>query len=138
MATGTSGTTLNYSAAGSSNTLKVEISGATDTTLTTTITGDSNEVSLCGTLSTLASANASATCATEVSVDTTDTTISITGDSNKVAIGADAVNAINTITIGGNGASNYNVVNLRQAGLDNPNVTLMVDGNTNAINIIQN
>jgi hypothetical protein len=65
--------------------------------------------------------------------------VSITGEGNKVAIGADAVNAINTITIGGsNVASNYNVVNLQQAGLDNPNVTLIVDGNTNAINITQN
>jgi hypothetical protein len=136
-AAGASGSVINYTATGSSNVLDVDISTATDTTLTTTVTGDSNEVTLCGTLGTAASAVASATCATELSADTTDTTIAITGDSNKVAVGADAANAVNKVTIGGTIASGYNVVNLSQTGLDSPNVTLNVDGNTNAINITQ-
>jgi hypothetical protein len=136
-AVGASGTVINYTATGSSNVLDVDISTATDTTLTTTITGDSNEVTLCGTLSTVASANASATCATEVSADTVTSTIAITGDSNKVAIGADAGGAVNNITLGANVSSSFNTINLQQSGLDVPNVTLNVDGNTNAINITQ-
>ena len=136
-ATGASGTVINYDATGSTNTLDVDISTATDTKLTTTITGDSNEVTLCGTLSTTASAVASATCATEVSADTVTTTLDITGDSNKVAIGADAGSAVNTITLGANVSSSFNTINLQQSGLDVPVVTLNVDGNTNAINITQ-
>jgi len=137
-ATGASGTVIDYTAIGGSNILDVDISTATDTTLTTTITGDSNEVTLCGSLGTDASAVGSATCATEVTADTTTTNIAITGDSNKVAVGADAASAVNNITIGANVGSNYNVVNISQTGLDTPNVTLNVDGDTNAINIIQN
>ena len=136
-ATGASGSVINYNATGSSNVLDVDISTAADTTLTTTITGDSNEVTLCGTLGTNASGVGSATCGTELSADTTDTTISINGDSNKVAVGADAPNAVNNITIGGTNVSDYNVINLSQTGLDIPVVTLNVDGDSNAINIIQ-
>ena len=136
-ATGASGSVINYNATGSSNVLDVDISTAMDTTLTTTITGDSNEVTLCGTLATDASAVASATCGTEVSADTTDTTISITGSGNKVAVGADAPNAVNNITIGGTNVSDYNVINLSQTGLDSPTVQLNVDGTSNAINITQ-
>ena len=136
-ATGASGTVINYDATGGSNVLDVDISTATDTKLTTTITGDSNEVTLCGTLGTVATATASATCATEVSADTVTTTLAITGDSNKVAIGADAGSAVNTITLGANTKSDYNTINLQQTGLDVPVVTLNVDGNTNAINITQ-
>lgn len=137
-ATGASGTTLNYSATGGSNVLDVDISTATDTTLTTTITGDSNEVTLCGSLATKASAVASATCATELSANTTTTNLAITGDSNKIAVGADAASAVNNITVGGNIGSNLNVINLEQSGTDVPNVTLNVDGDSNAVNITQN
>jgi hypothetical protein len=137
-ATGASGTVINYTATGSSNILDVDISAATDTTLTTTIAGDSNEVTLCGTLGTVASVGVSATCATEVSASTTDTTVTIAGDSNQVAVGVDAANAVNKINIGAGGVSSYNIVNLSQTGLDSPVVTLNVDGSTNAINITQN
>lgn len=135
---GTSGTTLNYSATGGSNVLDVQIDGASDTTLTTAITGDTNEVTLCGTLSTQASAVASAACSAGVSVNTTTTNIAITGDTNKVAVGASAATAVNNITIGANVGSNGNVVNLNQTGTDTPAVTVNVDGSTNAVNILQN
>ena len=135
---GTSGTILNYTAAGGTNKLDVQIDGATDTSLTTTITGDSNEVTLCGSLTTKASSVASATCTNGVQVNTTTTTVGITGDCNKVAIGADAATAVNNITIGGTTSSNTNVVNLEQTGTDTPVVTLNVDGDSNAINITQN
>ena len=137
MTSGTSGTILNYNATGGSNVLNVEIDGATDTKLTTTITGDSNEVTACGTMTQTAGTNQSATCATGVQANTTTSIIDITGSSNKVALGLDAPSAVNTITIGGNITSNTNVVNLSQTGLDIPIVTLNVDGDSNAINIIQ-
>jgi hypothetical protein len=136
--TGTSGTVLNYSAAGGSNKLDVQIDGASDTTLTTAITGDSNEVTLCGTIATSAGAAVSATCTNGVQVNTTTTNVAITGDSNKVAVGANAATAVNNITIGGNIQSDSNIVNLSQTGSDTPAVTLNVDGSTNAVNIIQN
>ena len=138
MSVGTSGSTVNYTATGGSNILNVEIDGAADTKLTTTIAGDSNEITLCGTLGTNASlAGVSATCATGVQANTTTNNIAITGDGNKVAMGADAASAVNNITIGGNVTSNDNVINLLQTGSDVPNVTLNVDGSTNAINITQ-
>jgi|TARA_R110000822_G_scaffold63630_2_gene156207 hypothetical protein len=135
---GTSGTVLNYSATGGSNILDVQIDGASDTTLTTAITGDSNEVTLCGTIATNAGAAVSATCTNGVQVNTTTTNVAITGDSNKVAVGANAATAVNNITIGGNIQSDSNIVNLSQTGSDTPAVTLNVDGSTNAVNIIQN
>jgi hypothetical protein len=135
---GTSGTILDYTATGSSNILEVEIDGAADTKLTATITGDSNELTLCGTLGTDAATATSATCATGVQADTTESTVAITGSSNKVAIAAGAANAINNITIGANVASGFNIVNLKQSGTDTPNVTLNMDGDSNAVNIIQN
>jgi hypothetical protein len=93
-------------ATGGTNVLDVDISTASDTTLTTAITGDSNEVTLCGTLGTNAGAAvASATCGTEVSANTTTTNLAITGDSNKVAVGADAASAVNNITLGANTVS---------------------------------
>jgi len=137
MSVGTSGSTVNYTAAGGSNILNVEIDGAADTKLTTTIAGDSNEVTLCGTIGTVAAASQTATCATGVQANTTTSNIAITGDRNQIAIGADAASAVNTITVGGNVTSDDNVINLSQTGLDVPNVTLNVDGSSNAINITQ-
>jgi hypothetical protein len=137
MSVGTSDSTVNYTAAGGSNILNVEIDGAADTKLTTTIAGDSNEVTLCGTIGTVAAASQTATCATGVQANTTTSNIAITGDRNQIAIGADAASAVNNITVGGNVTSSDNVINLSQTGLDVPNVTLNVDGSTNAINITQ-
>jgi len=137
-ATGASGTIIDYTATGSSNKLDVNISTASDTKLTTTITGDSNEVTLCGSLSSEAAAAASATCATELSANTTTTNLAITGDSNKIAVGADAAGAVNNITVGGNITSDSNIINLKQSGTDIPVVTLNVDGSSNAVNITQN
>ena len=119
-------------------TFYVDISTATDTTITATITGDSNELTVCGTLATDAAAAASATCATEVSKNTTTTNVAITGDSNKIAAGLDAAGAVNNITLGATTPSDYNIVNLKQTGTDTPVVTLDIDGSSNAVNITQN
>jgi len=137
-AVGASGTIIDYEATGSSNKLDVDISTASDTKLTTSITGDSNEVTLCGSLSSKAAAAASATCATELSANSVTTNLEITGDSNKIAVGANAASAVNNITIGENITSDSNIINLEQSGSDIPVVTLNVDGSDNAINITQN
>jgi hypothetical protein len=137
-ATGASDTKIDYTATGGSNILDVDISTATDTTVTAVITGDSNELTVCGTLATDASSVASATCATEVSANTTTTNVAVTGDSNKIAAGLDSAGAVNNITLGANTVSDYNVVNLKQTGTDTPVVTLNVDGSSNAVNITQN
>ncbi len=137
-AVGASGTVIDYTATGGTNVLDVDINAASDTTLTTVITGDSNEVTLCGSIATNASAVASASCATDVSANTTTTNITITGDTNKVAVGTNSASAVNNITLGANTGSNLNVVNLSQAGTDVPAVTLNVDGSSNAVNITQN
>jgi len=137
-ATGASDTTIDYTATGGSNILDVDISTATNTTVTAVITGDSNELTVCGTLATDASSVASATCATEISANTTTTNVAITGDSNKIAAGLDAASAVNNITLGANTPSDYNVINLKQTGTDTPVVTLNVDGSSNAVNITQN
>ena len=137
-ATGASDTKIDYTATGGSNILDVDISTATDTTVTAVITGDSNELTVCGTLATDASSVASATCATEVSANTTTTNVAVTGDGNKIAAGLDSAGAVNNITIGANTVSDYNVVNLKQTGTDTPVVTLNVDGSSNAVNITQN
>ena len=137
-ATGASDTKIDYTATGGSNILDVDISTATDTTVTAVITGDSNEVTVCGTLATDASSVGSATCSTEVSANTTTTNLAITGDGNKIATGLDAASAVNNITLGANTVSDYNVVNLKQSGTDVPVVTLNVDGSSNAVNITQN
>ena len=137
-ATGASDTKIDYTATGDSNVLDVDISTATDTTVTATITGDSNELTVCGTISTDAAAAASATCATEVSANTTTTNVAITGDSNKIAAGLDAAGAVNNITLGATTPSDYNIINLKQTGTDTPVVTLDIDGSSNAVNITQN
>ena len=137
-AVGASGTKIDYTATGGSNVLDVDIAAATDTTVTAIITGDSNELTVCGTLATDASSVASATCATEISANTTTTNIAITGDSNKIAAGLDAAGAVNNITVGANAVSDFNVINLSQGGTDTPVVTLNVDGDSNAVNITQN
>ena len=136
--TGASDTKIDYTATGDSNVLDVDISTATDTTITATITGDSNELTVCGTISTDAAAAASATCATEVSANTTTTNVAITGDSNKIAAGLDAAGAVNNITLGATTPSDYNIINLKQTGTDTPVVTLDIDGSSNAVNITQN
>ena len=136
--TGASGTKIDYTATGGSNILDVDIAAASDTTVTATMTGDSNELTVCGSLATNASGVASASCATEISANTTTTNVAVTGDSNKIAAGLDAAGAVNNITVGANAVSDFNVINLSQGGTDTPVVTLNVDGDSNAVNIIQN
>ena len=137
---GSDNTAINYTAVGDLNVLAVNIDAATDTKFTSTITGDSNDVTVCGVLSVngVAGTTTAATCTAGITANATTTLLNITGNANFVALGLDAPNAVNTITIGANVASNTNTINLSQTGVNAPIVTLNVDGNSNVINITQN
>jgi hypothetical protein len=126
-------TIINYNAQGSSNTLEIEI-GNSGNELNVVKNGDSNRVTMCGTMS---GTGASATCATAVGVVDTLNNINITGDSNTVNLALASANAINNIDIGQTAPSNDNTVNIVQSGSGLHNIGLVVNGNTNLVNITQ-
>jgi hypothetical protein len=126
-------TVINYNAQGGSNTLEIEI-GNSGNELNVVKNGDGNRVTMCGTLS---GTGASATCATAVGVVDTTNNINITGDSNTVNLALASANAINNIDIGQTIPSSDNVVNIVQSGNGVHNVGLVVNGDTNLVNITQ-
>jgi hypothetical protein len=126
-------TVINYNAQGGSNTLEIEI-GNSGNELNVVKNGDGNRVTMCGTLS---GTGTSATCATAVGVVDTTNNINITGDSNTVNLALASANAINNIDIGQTTPSSDNVVNIVQSGNGVHNVGLVVNGDTNLVNITQ-
>jgi hypothetical protein len=126
-------TVINYNAQGGSNTLEIEI-GNSGNELNVVKNGDGNRVTMCGTMS---GTGASATCATAVGVVDTTNNINITGDSNTVNLALASANAINNIDIGQTTPSSDNVVNIVQSGNGVHNVGLVVNGDTNLVNITQ-
>ena len=125
---------------------------STGTTFTSTITGDSNLVTVCGTndgsgaatTGTVTNGTASVSqsgtipaCSTEVAAVDTTTTLVTNGDYNSVNLELDAADAVNTITVGGTVSSSFNSIDITQTGSDSPVVTMTVDGNNNAIVIDQ-
>ena len=126
-------TIINYNAQGGSNTLEVEI-GNSGNELNVVKNGESNRVTMCGTKS---GTGASATCATAVGVVDTTNNINITGDSNTVNLALASANAVNNIDIGQTTPSSDNVVNVVQSGNGLHNVGLVINGDTNLVNITQ-
>ena len=126
-------TIINYNAQGSSNSLEIEI-GNSGNELNVVKNGDSNRVTMCGTMS---GTGASATCATAVGVVDTLNNINITGSSNTVNLALASANAVNNIDIGQTTPSSDNIVNLIQSGNGVHNVGLVINGDTNLINITQ-
>lgn len=126
-------TVINYDAQGSSNSLEIEI-GNSGNELNVVKNGDSNRVTMCGTLS---GTGASATCATAVGVVDTLNNINITGDSNTVNLALASANAVNNINIGQTTLSSDNNVNITQSGNSIHNVGVTINGDTNLINITQ-
>lgn len=126
-------TIINYNAQGSSNSLEIEI-GNSGNELNVVKNGDSNRVTMCGTLS---GSGASATCATAVGVVDTLNNINITGDSNTVNLALASANAVNNINIGQTTPSSDNIVNITQSGNSIHNVGVTVNGDTNLINVTQ-
>ena len=132
-ATSATDTIINYNAQGSSNSLEIEI-GNSGNELNVVKNGDSNRVTMCGTMS---GTGVSATCATAVGVVDTENNINITGSSNTVNLALASANAVNNIDIGQTTPSSDNIVNLIQSGAGVHNVGLVVNGDTNLINITQ-
>jgi hypothetical protein len=126
-------TIINYNAQGGSNTLEIEI-GNSGNELNVVKNGDSNRVTMCGTMN---GTGASATCATAVGVVDTTNNINITGDSNTVNLALASANAVNNIDIGQTAPSSDNVVNITQSGNGLHNVGLVINGDTNLVNITQ-
>jgi hypothetical protein len=126
-------TVINYNAQGGSNTLEIEI-GNSGNALNVVKNGDGNRVTMCGTKN---GTGASATCATAVGVVDTTNNINITGDSNTVNLALASANAINNIDIGQTTPSSDNVVNIVQSGNGLHNVGLVINGDTNLVNITQ-
>ena len=128
---------------GDSNVADIDIGAADSTILNIDVTGDSNETTLCGTLTAAASANSSASCATEMAQDDLGVDLDIVGDSNKVAVarsglgGTTGVTEV-TVNIGSNTASNSNVVNIvQESTTESGVVSLQMDGSSNVVNITQ-
>ena len=132
-ATTATDTIINYNAQGSSNSLEIEIANSGNE-LNVVKNGDSNRVTMCGTMS---GTGVSATCATAVGVVDTLNNINITGDSNTVNLALASANAVNNIDIGQTTPSNNNIVNVTQSGNGVHNIGLVVNGDTNLINITQ-
>jgi hypothetical protein len=126
-------TVINYNAQGDSNSLEIEI-GNSGNELNVVKNGDSNRVTMCGTMS---GTGVSATCATAVGVVDTLNNINITGGSNTVNLALASANAINNIDIGQTTPSSDNIVNLIQSGNGAHNVGLVINGDTNLVNITQ-
>ena len=126
-------TIINYNAQGDSNSLEIEI-GNSGNELNVVKNGDSNRVTMCGTMS---GTGVSATCATAVGVVDTLNNINITGSSNTVNLALASANAVNNIDIGQTTPSSDNIVNLIQSGNGVHNVGLVINGDTNLVNITQ-
>lgn len=149
--TGAASAIINYTATGDSNELVMGIAAEND--FTGAVTGDNNIVTLCGTndgagtksvgttsgsTSTASTTGTASACSTDVTVADTTTVLAVTGDYNSVDLELGSANATNTITVGGTVASNFNDINLKQTGNDIPTVVMTVDGDSNAINVLQN
>jgi hypothetical protein len=138
-------TTINYSATGDLNELKVEIDGGTGNTFNIAKTGDSNRVTVCGTnnVGTSGQTGSTAGCTAGVAVNDTTNTINVNGDSNKVNLALASADAVNTINIGHNSqgvagsASSGNIVNVTQSSSGIPTTNITVNGDTNTINVRQ-
>lgn len=128
---------------GSSNIADIDIGSADSTILNIDIDGDSNETTLCGTLTTAAGAATSAVCNATMGQNDLGVDIDIVGDSNKVAVArsgiAGTANTTEvTVNIGSTTPSDSNVVNIVQESITQSGiVNLQMDGSSNVVNITQ-
>ena len=141
--TGAASSDLNITQTGSSNIADINIGAADSTILNIDITGDSNETTLCGTLTTVADASTSAVCNASMSQNDLGVNIDIVGDSNKVAVARSGIAGTSgttevTVNIGSNVTSNLNVVNIvQESTTESGIVNLQMDGSSNVVNITQ-
>jgi hypothetical protein len=140
--TGASGSDIEATFTGGSNVMDIDLGGVSDTIINTDVTGDSNDISICGTM-TAGTAVAPASCTANMSQDDIGIDLDITGDSNKVGVARSGVAGTAGTTevkidIGSTTASNLNVVNVTQESTTESGVvSLTMDGSSNVVNITQ-
>jgi hypothetical protein len=136
---------VDYTAIGSNNVFDVYVNGGSSNVVSSTVTGDGNRVSVCGSNDGTANAivagvsTSGPTCSTGISANNVTNTVNITGDTNIVNVEvASLAGTTNTVNIGATTISNNNIINIEQTNTDVNTVDVSVDGNTNVVNIIQN
>lgn len=128
---GANNTNFVYSSAGDMNTIIANVYGGIENDFTATLIGSDNAVTACKDYT-------NSVC-NGIIVNATKTTLSITGSNNEVNLAYDSANATNNINIGSNVSSSYNVVNLTQTTSNGYNsVNLVIDGDSNIIDVLQN
>jgi len=138
-------TTLDTDFTGDSNVFDIMVNGGTGGTHTVDVTGDSNDITICGTnaggtISSSGTTVSGTSCSTGISANDVTNTITTYGDYNIVNVqqGSGVANSTNSVTIGTNLTDGLNnVVNIEQDNTEQNAVTLTIDGSDNAINIIQ-
>lgn len=146
-ATGAASSDIELNFTGGSNTFDANIGAADSTIINADITGDSNQVEICGAFDTGIVANQTTAGACDTGADMSQNDIGIdldvVGDGNKVSIARSGIAGLaNTteisVNIGSNVASNNNVVNIQQSSItESGTVDLTMDGSSNVVNIIQ-
>ena len=128
---GANSTNFVYSATGDMNTIVTNIYGGIDNSFVATLIGNSNVVTVCKDYT-------NSVC-NGIIVNLTNTVMNITGNSNTVNLAYDSANATNNIDIGQNTPSDNNIVNLTQTTANGyNNVNMVIDGDSNTVDILQN
>lgn len=140
--TAASGSDIELNFTGGSNVMDIDLGGVSDTIINADVTGDSNDISICGTM-TAGTALAAASCSADMSQDDIGIDLDITGDSNKVGVARSGIAGTAgttevTINMGSTTASNLNVVNVvQESTTESGVVSLQMDGSSNVVNITQ-
>jgi hypothetical protein len=144
-ATGASGSDIEATFIGGSNIMDIDLGGVSDTIINTDVTGDSNDISICGTM-TAGVVGTAASCTAVMGQDDLGVDIDIVGDSNLIGVArsgiAGTANTTEvTIDIGytaGTTGNDSNVVNVTQSSTTESGiVSLQMDGSSNVVNITQ-
>lgn len=123
-------TDYTYNAVGSFNIVITSIFGGINNYFSSTVTGDTNNVSACKDLYN--------TVCNGIIVNNTQNILDITGNNNEINFALDSSDSINNISIGQNIPSDFNVVNVTQTNGGFHMATITIDGNTNLVDLIQN
>ena len=120
-----------YSATGDMNEIVANVYGGIDNSFVATLIGNSNVVTVCRDYT-------NSVC-NGIIVNLTNTVMNITGNSNTVNLAYDSANATNNIDIGQTTPSDNNIVNLTQTTANGfNNVNMIIDGDSNTVDILQN
>ena len=119
-----------YRVEGDMNEILANINGGTDNSFFAAIIGNDNVITLCKEYN---NGNCEG-----IQVNFTNTAVNLTGNNNEINFELDAGNATNTFTIGQNTPSDFNLINLTQTGPAGHIVNVLLDGDRNTVNIVQN